>query len=55
MNIDWFVWRPIIEKVTTLEEVERHYSLCDLLDAHEALDIKMEMQDFYSKQAKAGK
>jgi len=37
------VWRPILEKIATLEEIETHYSLLDLLDANIALDFKEEM------------
>jgi len=28
-----------------LEEIERHWSLYDLLDAHEALDIREEIEE----------
>ena len=37
------MWRPILSKISTLEEVQTHYSLCDLVDAHEALDIMEEL------------
>lgn len=33
------MWRLVIRKVATLEEVETYYSLVDLLDANEALDL----------------
>jgi hypothetical protein len=36
--------------VTTLEEVERHYTLMDLYDANEALDINEEMQEWANSQ-----
>ena len=35
-------------KKTTLQEIENHFSLCDLLDLHEAMDIEQEIQEFYS-------
>jgi hypothetical protein len=41
-----FIWRPIIERITTLEEIERWWSIDDLLDAHEALDIQQDFE-FY--------
>ncbi|WP_170302195.1 DUF6889 family protein [Desulfosarcina widdelii] len=31
-------------RITTLEEIETHWSLCDLADAHEALDIQSEAE-----------
>jgi len=37
--------------ITTLEEIETHWSICDLADAHEALDIQQEAGEFYRKQA----
>jgi len=37
--------------ITTLEEIETHWSICDLADAHEALDIQQEADEFYRKQA----
>jgi hypothetical protein len=43
------LWRPIIEKIATLEEIERWWSIDDLLDAHEVLDIQ---QDFECWKAK---
>ena len=49
MNINWYKWRPILEGVATLEEVETYYSLNDLADAHEALDIKDEAEAYYNK------
>lgn len=40
-----------MHQVTTLEEIERHYSLNDLLDANEALDIKGEADEYEHKKA----
>jgi hypothetical protein len=37
--------------VTSLEEVERHYSIDDLFDANEALDIKLEQEQFEMERA----
>jgi len=33
------VWRVILAKVATLQEIETHWSLNDLFDALEILDI----------------
>jgi len=43
--VDWFVWRPIVAQIATLEEIERSWSIDDMLDAHEALDIKFEQEE----------
>lgn len=43
------IWRPIIKKVATLEEIESHWDITDLLDANEALDV---MDDLERLQAK---
>ena len=54
-NIDWFKWRPIVNQIVTLEEVERYWTICDLADAHEALDIKNEAEAFYHHHSRKGK
>ena len=38
--MNYFIWRPVIEKITTLTEINENWSINDLADAHEALDIK---------------
>jgi len=40
------IWRPILRQVATLEEIETHYTLADLLDVNEALDIQDEIDDY---------
>jgi len=54
-NINWYKWRPIIEKITTLEEVETFWTIDDLADANEALNLKADAEDFYVKQSRRGK
>ena len=49
MNIDWFKWRPVVEEIATLSEIEEKWTLCDLADAHEALDVKLEAANFYAE------
>jgi len=43
-QVDWFIYRPILAKVTTFSEIDNCLSLCDLLDFHEALDIREEIE-----------
>lgn len=50
-NINYFKWRPILEGVATLSEIDEKYNLCDLADANEALDIKVDAEAWYQKQA----
>lgn len=47
MKADLFLWRPVLARIATLEEIERSWSLVDLLDAHEVLDLK----DHYTAEA----
>jgi len=43
------IWRPILAKITTLQEIEQHWSIDDLFDAHEALDIQQEAENHNGK------
>ena len=47
-----FKWRPILRGIATLEEYDRHYSLVDLCDANEALDL-MDEQEAWAAQEQA--
>ena len=47
-NVNFFKWRPILEGITTLEEVNNSWTINDLADAHEVLDIKSEMEYYYN-------
>lgn len=40
----WEVWRVWLSGMATLSEIEKEWTLCDLMDANEALDIKAEME-----------
>jgi len=42
--IDWAVWRVVLAQVATLREIEEHWTINDLADANEALDIKQELE-----------
>lgn len=39
--------------MTTLEEIERHWNICDLYDAHEALDVQEEFREWEEKKMDA--
>ncbi len=34
------IWRPVVEHIARLHEIDTHYDLLDLLSAHEALDLR---------------
>lgn len=38
------VWRLVVERVATLQEVSTFYDLVEVLDANEALDLKEEAE-----------
>lgn len=42
--MNWLMWRPVIERVTTLQEIETHWDLMDLFCCHEALDLREEAE-----------
>jgi hypothetical protein len=41
--------------LATLREIETHWSIDDLADAHEVLDIKAEAEQYAARQSKRGK
>ena len=43
-HIEWIVWRVVGNRIATLEEIDRHYDLIDLLDANETLDLFAEAE-----------
>lgn len=42
-EVDWLIWRIVVAKMATLEEIDTHWTVDDLMDAHDALDIEMEL------------
>jgi len=56
MNISpmaWnYIWRPILAGKTTLSEIDNHYTLDDLADLNEAMDIENEMERFMMEKVK---
>jgi len=45
--------RPVLAGIATLEELETYYSIDDLADLHEGMDIQHEIEEYYSKKASA--
>jgi hypothetical protein len=43
------VWRPVLEGLGSLVEVTEQWTIEDLFDAHEALDIRNESQRYYAE------
>jgi len=46
INFNPYFWRPVLAKIATKEEIERSWTLMDLADAHEALDVQLEIEYF---------
>ena len=44
-----------MRKVASLQEIDSHWDLKDVLDAHEALDIMDEIESYANAQAAKGK
>lgn len=44
-----FLWRPVLAKIATLQEIENHWSLLDLVIAHEVLDIQDDAEQYAIK------
>jgi len=47
--VDWRIWRIVTANIATLGEIQNYWSINDLADANEALDIKEEADEFYAK------
>lgn len=44
-SLDWYVWRVARSPLCSgLREIEEHWSLDDLVDAHMALDVEDELE-----------
>ena len=56
MNLEWYVWRPILRNppLCTLSELQEggRYTLDDLADMHEAMDVEEENDRRYRVAAK---
>ena len=49
VQVNFWIWRPILAGIATLHEVEREWTLDDLMDCHEAMDIQAEQDDYIKK------
>lgn len=38
------IWRPVVERIATLQEINLHYDIIDLLNANESLDLREEAE-----------
>ncbi len=50
--MNWFIWRPVVRKIATYKEIMEHWNICDLADAHEALDLQDAADNWYQTQAR---
>jgi hypothetical protein len=49
------VWRVVLGKLGTLQEIESHWSLMDLIDAHEILDYQAKVRKWEDDRQKVKK
>lgn len=52
-NLDWSIWNPVIAGHGTLIEVQTLWSIDDVMDSIEAIEIKAEME--HAAEAEAAK
>jgi len=45
--VNFFIWAPVLAGLGTLKEVKTEWNIYDVMDAHEALDIKNEIEEKY--------
>jgi hypothetical protein len=48
------VWSVVLAKYATLQEIESHWSFLDLLDCHEAMSVKSDLERRAIEEAKNG-
>lgn len=48
----WPAWRLVVEGIATLEELNRSWSLCDMVDANDVLDAWRDAQREANEQPK---
>lgn len=49
------IWRPVLAQVATLHEILTYWTITELYDCHEALDIKTEAEEYYLEKNKPKK
>ena len=42
-HIDWVIWRLVVNKIASLQEIDTHYDLTEVFDANEALDLQADV------------
>lgn len=51
-SLDWLIWKPVVAGYGTLAEVHERWTLDDLLDANEAIDVVYECEQRAAAQAR---
>ena len=51
-SVNWAIWRPVLAGLDTLTNVKYSWSIDDLMDSHEALDIQHETEQAAYERAK---
>jgi hypothetical protein len=46
------VWRLVLEGMASLHEVETHWTITDVLDANEALDVQGDVTEWHRRRAR---
>lgn len=46
---DWPIWRLVLKSIATLHEIESHWTISDVLDANEALDVEADVDEWHRK------
>lgn len=47
------MWRLVLDGVATLHEIETHWSIADVLDANEALDVQADVSEWRKRTDRA--
>lgn len=53
-SADWMIWRPVTAGYGTLAEVQDKWSLDDLMDSLEVLDVIAECEEDAARRAREG-
>ncbi len=51
--MNFAIWRLVLDRVATLQEIETHWSIDDIADAHEALDVKAAIELAVNQKSRA--
>jgi len=50
-TVDWRIWRVVLAGHGTLIDVEQNWSIDDVQDAHEAMDVKASIEKIVTDRA----